>query len=185
MLRRTCLVAASKSSGTSSMYQARPPKRKPKQFHVYLGKGVSKREYIREQRSTYTVAYERMPQYLPGRNTYMNPKTLTISPGVDGIVLRQDSVINPETRRWLHVEPDVQKVVRSKSISNHFIKTNMLSPMNHKNRAYQSEMYDVTHPDWRVKVQREPPLTERFADVNTFTRGIVTKLKPRSKYVYI
>lgn len=182
MLRRTTFVFASKSSGTSAMYQARPPRKKPKQFQVILGEGVSKRELIKEQKSRYTTYFSRMPLYHPGKNTTMNPKTLTIKPTKDGIVFRKDSKINPNARRWLEVEPDVQKVARSRFVRNEFDRMGISSEMFKRNKAYESERHDVESPDWRIHVQKEQRLTERFKDPNLYTRGLVNSLTPLDKY---
>eukprot|EP00744_Colponema_vietnamica_P020903 GILI01029765.1.p1 GENE.GILI01029765.1~~GILI01029765.1.p1 ORF type:complete len:186 (+),score=31.03 GILI01029765.1:95-652(+) len=182
MLRRTVPDFASKSSGTSAMYQARPPRKKPKQFHVILGEGVSKREMIKEQKNRFTAFFERQPLYLAGKNAWMHPKTYTIRPSTDGIVFQRDSKINPNARRWLDVEPDVQKIARSRKVRNDLSQLGMSSNMFKHNKAYTSERHDVESPDWRIEAQKEMKLTERFKDPNLFTRGIETSLKPLDKY---
>eukprot|EP00758_Cryptobia_borreli_P002633 Tbor_TRINITY_DN3172_c0_g1::TRINITY_DN3172_c0_g1_i2::g.14634::m.14634 len=183
MLRHTCITMASKSSGTNCKYQARPPRKKPKQFLAYIGGPVSTKEPIKEQRSVYTKLYTRIPEYVAGRNTYMNPKTYTISAELPGVMTVESSKINPKYKT-IHVEPDIAKINRSRCVRRELKKMNVASNFSKNCSEYLSEMYDHEEPAWRSRVMKEHKNIDRFLDPNLLARGIVPALTPLNMYQY-
>ena len=182
---------ASKSTGTNTKYQANNSKDNEIGFRVYLGQPIRKGETIALQRCRYDHRFGRRdPDYHNGKNVKIDQKLNTLTAARDGIPTVRKSEINHEYE-WVDLEEDIQKVYRTQELRKHFKnysgrKFGKLSKMNvqHNRTLYQNELKDLSDPDWRQRVVRDAPLTERFPDPNLLTRGVVGDITPRSPYYY-
>lgn len=182
---------ASKATGSNTKYQANNAKNNEIGFRVYLGQPIRKGESIAFQRHSYDHKWgAREPEYQNGRNVHMSSKTKTLTAERDGIPTIRKSDINPEYE-WVDLESDIQKVYRTKELRKHFKDFSgrgmgKLSKMSaqHNRTHYQTELKDLKEPDWRQRVIRDTPLSERFPDPNLLTRGIVMDISPKAPYYY-
>jgi hypothetical protein len=94
----------------------------------------------------------------------------------------RQSKINPKTRKWVDVEPDIQKVYRSRQVRQELALQGRASAMTNANKDYAEELYELEEPRWRERVLAKQSLTERYVDPNKFTRGLVPALKPLDRY---
>lgn len=183
MLRRTAVNHASKVSGGSARNQAGAPRKKHKQFNVFLDTPVSPKEVLKEQRHRYGQdRHSRMPEYRPGHNVTMD-KRFALRATVKGVVSIRRSRINPNYK-WLDVEPDIQMVRRGNQIRGELKMRGQVTTMMPKNELYRAEYDKLMEPNWRERVLAVQDATDRFVDPNLFSRGIVPELKPLSRFCY-
>ncbi len=178
---------ASKSSGTTTKYQARPSRDKTIGFKVYLGQPVLKgMELLRQKQRTNHRWGVREPDYHPGRNVTMHAKVRNLTADVSGVPTLRKSKIDPVRYEWLDVEPDIQKVYRTAQLRKlYFAPRGRASEMSGKHNArYAEEEEDLREPDWRQRVMRKMPLTERFPDPNLLTRGLVKSIAPKPRFFH-
>lgn len=184
MLRLCQPRLASKVTAGNAKNQAGHPRRKPKLFHVIPGTPVTPLEKLKEQRRRYGQdRHSRLPEYRAGRNVRMDPNTFTLYATTKGVMTIRESRINPGYK-WLDVEPDIQKVYRSREMRNALMSREMASSMVNSNPHYKSELDLLQEPRWRERVMRVPKATERFKDPNLFARGVITELNPMDRYCY-
>ncbi|KAK7195214.1 hypothetical protein NESM_000446500 [Novymonas esmeraldas] len=184
MLRHTATRWASKVTAGNAKNQAGSPRQKAKLFHVIPGTPVTPVEKLKEQRRRFGQdRYSRQPEYRPGRNVRMDPNTFTLYATTKGVMTIRTSRIHP-SYKWLDVEPDVQKVFRSRCMRAALRRRGMASSMVASNAHYRAELDHVEEPQWRERVMRVPKATERFQDPNLLTRGLVPSLRPHSRYAY-
>ena len=183
MLRRTIPSLASKVSGGHAKNQAGRPRRKAKQFNVFINTPVSTKEALKEQRHRYGQnAHSRLPEYRPGQNVRMDRK-FTLHATRPGVMTIQKSKINPDVK-WLHVDPDIQKHRRANDMRSELIARGDASHMTETNEAYAPELQVFKEPHWRERVMEVLPLTKRYQDPNLFVRGRIGKLDPLKRYTY-
>jgi hypothetical protein len=183
MLRRTLPFQASKVSGGSARNQAGSPRRKAKQFNVYLDTPVSPKEVLKDQRHRYGQdLHSRLPEYRPGNNVVMD-QYFSLRATTKGVVSIRRSRINPNYK-WLDVDPDIQKVRRGNEIRAELSLRGMTTSMVPTNDHYRQELDKLHEPAWRERVIKEQTLTQRFVDPNLFTRGVVPELTPMDRYYY-
>lgn len=184
MLRCTLIRWASKVTGGNAKNQAGSPRKKPKIFHVIPGTPVTPTEKLKEQRRRYGQdRYSRLPEYHAGRNVRMDPNTFTLYATRKGVMTVRTSRVNP-AYKWLDVEPDIQKVARSKAMREALQRRGMATSMVDSNDNYRNELDNFREPHWRERVMRAAAKTERFVDPNLFTRGLVSTLCPLERYSY-
>ncbi|AIN96536.1 hypothetical protein LPMP_131080 [Leishmania panamensis] len=184
MLRITPSCCASKVTAGNARNQAGSPRRKAKIFHVIPGTPVTPVEKLKEQRRRFGQdRYSRQPEYRPGRNVRMDPNSFTLYATTKGVMTIRTSRINP-SYKWLDVEPDIQKVFRSRCMRAALQARGKASMMVGDNVNYRAELDHVTEPQWRERVMQVSKATERFQDPNCFTRGLVPALRPLSRYSY-
>ena len=185
MFRQTITSLASKSSGASSKYQSRPSRKTPAQFEVYINGPVSTKDTLKKQRFTYGTSTLRQPDYLPGNYVRMHKATYTLTANRNGVMTVQHSKINPKKMKWLNVEPDIQKVARSREVREELEKNGCASNLSKVNVTYAaSELHDNAEPDWRLRVQKTRTLVEQFPDPNLVSRGMVAHIDPLSRYAF-
>ena len=185
MLRCSRVVLASKVSGGAAKNQAGHPKRKFKQFGGYIGEPISTRDTLKEQRSRFgQCKHSRIPEFFPGKNVRMDPRTFTLMANVNGVMTVRQSRIAPAIRKWVDVEPDIQKVYRTNQVRQELERLDRASTMTANNKHYREELNELKEPRWRERVMNKKPLVERFVDPNLFVRGIVPELKPLDRYCY-
>jgi hypothetical protein len=186
MFRFTALSQASKASGTTTKYQARPSRDKNVGFKTYLGKPMLKGQPIvyQRRRIDHRFGY-REPDYHPGNNVTMHVRNYDITADVSGVPTVRQSKINPTGYEWIDVEPDIQKVYRTQQLRRFMGPRGGASAMAAQHNArYVDEEDDLREPDWRQRVIRKVPLTERFPDPNLLTRGIVKSIEPKARFYY-
>jgi len=176
---------ASKVSGSATKYQARPSRDKNINFQVVLGTPTLKGSVIRRQRAVYetTKFHVREPDFHAGHNVDMHPTTYTLTARSAGVPTVRWSKIS-RGYRWVDIEPDIQKVHRSRQLREYYRQRGTLLAMNAYNEHYLEELHDLQEPDWRDRVMREMPLTERFPDPNLLTRGVVKSIAPKPRFYY-
>ncbi|KAG5509601.1 hypothetical protein JKF63_06306 [Porcisia hertigi] len=184
MLRMTTRLHASKVTAGNAKNQAGSPRQKAKIFHVIPGTPVTPVEKLKEQRRRFGQdRYSRQPEYRPGRNVRMDPNSFTLYATTKGVMSIRTSRINP-SYKWLDVEPDIQKVHRSRCMRRALQARGKVSMMVTDNAHYRGELDRVTEPQWRERVMGALKTTERFQDPNCFVRGLVPSLRPLSRYSY-
>lgn len=184
MLQRSLKWCASKVTAGNARNQAGAPRKKAKLFHVIPGTPVTPAEKLKEQRRRYGQdRFSRRPEYVPGKNVRMDPNTFTLYATVKGVVSIRTSRINPEYK-WVDVEPDIQKVRRSRQMREALADRGEVSEMVPSNPYYREELDSWREPNWRERVMRKVPATEQFQDPNLLTRGIVPTLDPTHPYCY-
>ncbi|ORC86072.1 uncharacterized protein TM35_000301120 [Trypanosoma theileri] len=184
MLRFCQPRLASKVTAGNAKNQAGHPRRKAKLFHVIPGTPVTPLEKLKEQRRRYGQdRHSRLPEYRPGRNVRMDPNTFTLYATTKGVMTIRESRINPGYK-WLDVEPDIQKVYRSREMRKALMSREMTTSMVSLNSHYKTELDLLHEPKWRERVMRVPKATERFKDPNLFVRGVITELDPMDRYCY-
>ncbi|KEG09600.1 hypothetical protein DQ04_04961020 [Trypanosoma grayi] len=184
MMRLSPLFLASKVTAGNAKNQAGHPRRKAKLFHVIPGTPVTPIEKLKEQRRRYGQdRHSRLPEYRPGRNVRMDPNTFTLYAATKGVMTIRESRIHPGYK-WLDVEPDIQKIYRSRQMRNALAIRGIASNMVAANKHYKPEVDLLQEPLWRERVMHVPKATERFKDPNLFTRGILPELKPADRYCY-
>jgi hypothetical protein len=94
------------------------------------------------------------------------------------------SRINPQQRKWVDVEPDIQKVYRTRQVRAELERSERASPYIAANKHYKEELDELNEPRWRDRVLAKKSLTERFVDPNLFARGLVPALTPLDRYIY-
>ncbi|KAL7699292.1 hypothetical protein N2W54_002045 [Lotmaria passim] len=184
MLRTTQSRLASKVTAGNARNQAGSPRKKAKIFHVIPGTPVTPIEKLKEQRRRFGQdRYSRQPEYRPGRNVRMDPNTFTLYATTKGVMTIRTSRINP-TYKWLDVEPDIQKVYRTQQMRAALAARGRASMMVEGNPHYTAELDNLEEPQWRERVMHVPKATERFQDPNLLSRGLVSSLRPLSRYTY-
>lgn len=184
MLHYSGCRLASKVTAGNARNHAGTFRKKAKLFHVIPGTPVTPAEKLKEQR--YRFGQDRLtrrPEYLPGRNVCMDPNTYTLYATVKGVVSIRTSSINP-AYKWLDVEPDIQKVCQSNLMRAALELQENASYLTPQNPHYKEEWDNFREPNWRERVMRKVPATERFKDPNLFTRGVVPLLEPLNHYYY-
>lgn len=147
-------------------------------FHVFLDTPVSPAEMLKEQRRRFGQdRFSRRPEYLPGRNVRMDPNTYTLYATTPGVVSLRHSHINP-AYKWVDVDPDIQKVRKSRVIRSALDRCEEASYMVSSNPHYREELKNAEEPLWRERVMREVPLWEQYEDPNRLTRGLTPSLDP-------
>ncbi|CCW61830.1 unnamed protein product [Phytomonas sp. EM1] len=181
-LTHACL--ASKVTGGSARNQAGTFRKKFKVFHVIPGTPVAPVEKLKEQRRRFGQdRYSRQPEYRPGRNVRMDPNTYTLYATVKGVVSIRTSRINP-SYKWLDVEPDIQKVVRSRAMRQALQERGQASMLVASNPNYKAELDNFEDPQWRERIMRLSKATKKLQDPNLFTQGHLQALDPPSRYSY-
>lgn len=184
MLRLTPSLLASKVTAGNAKNQAGSPRRRAKLFHVIPGTPVTPSERLKEQRRRYGQdRYSREPEYRPGRYVAMDPNTYTLYATVKGVMTVRTSRVHP-AYKWLDVEPDIQKVFRSREMRSALGARGQTSALVDSNRDYDGERHVHEEPRWRERVMNTPELRERFQDPNLFTKGIISSLDPLNRYCY-
>lgn len=184
MLRLTPNRLASKVTAGNAKNQAGSPRQKAKLFHVIPGTPVTPIEKLKEQRRRFGQdRYSRQPEYRPGRNVRMDPNSFTLYATTKGVMTIRASRINP-SYKWLDVEPDIQKVYRSRQMREALAARGKASMMVEGNAHYKAELDHLEEPHWRERVMQVPKATERFQDPNLLSRGLVSSLRPLSRYTY-
>ncbi|SCU68174.1 uncharacterized protein TEOVI_000532300 [Trypanosoma equiperdum] len=184
MLKCSLCYLASKVTAGNAKNQAGHPRRKAKLFHVVPGTPVTPFEKLKEQRRRFGQdRHSRLPEYRPGNNVRMDPNTYTLYATKKGVMTIRESRINPKYK-WLDVEPDIQKVYRSRELRRALQEREMASMAVGENSNYRVELDLLLEPDWRERVMHVPKATERFKDPNLFTRGVVNELSPLDRYSY-
>jgi ribosomal protein L27 len=174
---------ASKVSGGSARNQAGAPRRKHKQFHVFLDTPVSPKEILKEQRFRYGQdRHSRLPEYRPGNNVVMD-SSFTLRATTKGVVSIRRSRIDPNYK-WLDVEPDIQMVRRGNALRKELLQRGEATLMVPSNETYRAEYDKMMEPNWRERVLMARKPTERFVDPNLFARGVVPELKPMDRFCY-
>lgn len=184
MLNYSCLRLASKVTAGNARNHAGTFRKKAKLFHVIPGTPVTPAEKLKEQR--YRFGQDRLtrrPEFLPGRNVRMDPSTYTLYATVKGVVSIRTSSINP-SYKWLDVEPDIQKVRQSGLMRTALDRQERASYLVPQNLHYKEEWDTFREKNWRERVMKTIPATERFKDPNLFTRGVVPVLEPLNHYYY-
>nr|CCC94960.1 unnamed protein product [Trypanosoma congolense IL3000] len=185
MLRFSPGLFASKVTAGNAKNQAGHPRRKAKLFHAVPGSPVAAMEKLKEQRRRFGQdRHSRLPDYRPGVNVRMDSNTFTLYASCKGVMTIRESRINP-AYKWLDIEPDVQKVYRSKEMRRALLNRGKASMMVASNVHYRSELDLLVEPNWRERVLHVPRETERFVDPNLFSRGIVDELCPMDRYSYM
>ncbi|KAG8341356.1 hypothetical protein ERJ75_000995500 [Trypanosoma vivax] len=184
MLRYSFQLHASKVTAGNARNQAGHPRRKAKLFNVIPDTPVTPIEKLKEQRRRYGQdRHSRLPLYKPGKNVRMDPNTYTLYATKKGVMTIRESRINP-SYKWLDVEPDIQKVYRSRMMREALERRGMTSMAISWNSNYRSEYDVLREPMWRERVMQLPRATERFKDPNLFCRGVVDVLCPLDRYSY-
>ncbi|EPY33448.1 hypothetical protein STCU_02213 [Strigomonas culicis] len=184
MLRLSRLLCASKVTAGNAKNQAGAPRKKEKIFHVIPGTPVTPVEKLKDQRRRYGQdRYSRLPEYRPGRNVRMDANSFTLYATCKGVMDIKTSRIHP-SYKWLEVEPDIQKVYRSRQVRSALQQRGQASMMVEHNPHYRAEHDHVLEPDWRTRVMRVAPATEQYQDPNLFARGIIPSLDPLDRYSY-
>lgn len=184
MLRLTECRLASKVTAGNAKNQAGSPRKKAKIFHVVPNTPVTPVEKLKEQRRRFGQdRYSRQPEYRPGNYVRMDPNSFTLYATTKGVMSIRESRINP-AYKWLDVEPDIQKVYRSRSMRSALAARGQASPMVSSNQNYRAELDSMLEPRWRERVMQVTKVTDRFTDPNAFTRGVVSSLNPLSRYTY-
>ncbi|CCW66776.1 unnamed protein product [Phytomonas sp. Hart1] len=179
---RACL--ASKVTGGNSRNQAGRFRKKFKVFHVIPGTPVAPVEKLKEQRRRFGQdRYSRQPEYRPGRNVRMDPNTYTLYATTKGVMTIRTSRIHP-SYKWLDVEPDIQKVARSRAMRQALEERGQASMLVASNPNYKVELDNFEEPRWRERVMQPIKATERFQDPNLFIRGQLQVLDPKRRYSY-
>jgi hypothetical protein len=185
MFRFSLLVLASKASGGAAKNQGSATRRKYKQFGGIIGEPISTKEKLKEQRSRFgQTRFSRVPEYFPGNNVTMTRKQFTLYAKVNGVMTVRPSIINPRARKWVDVEPDIQKVYRSRQVRGELDRQERASPFVESNKHYKNELQELREPRWRDRVMNKKSLAERFVDPNLFSRGLVPALNPLDRYCY-
>lgn len=186
MFRQTSTALASKTTRGTTRYQARPPARKFKQFMSYINHPVSDREVLKEQRcSFHHVYYTREPEWHAGRNVKMHNKTYTLTATTPGVLQIEKSAINP-AYKWVHIDPDIQKVHRSNELRKHLSRSGKQSELSRKNATFleSNEMKDFDEPRWRERVMAVPKSQQRFRDPNLIARGLEMSVVEEEQFCY-
>lgn len=144
-------------------------------------------ERLRTQRSRYDHRkLVRLPEWLPGAGTLMEPRTYQISAAIDGILKVRRSKINPEKLKYVEVDPDIQKDYRSTQLRAHFAGRGEAFPIHPRQpgKAAMAALHQYQEPDWRLRVMKNPPPRERFIDPNLFARGLISTPAPIPEFNY-
>ncbi|EPY41129.1 hypothetical protein AGDE_02796 [Angomonas deanei] len=185
MIRISTIALASKVTAGNAKNQAGSPRQKAKLFHVIPDTPVTPIEQLKEQRRRYGQdRYSRLPEYRPGRNVRMDPNTFTLYATKKGVMQIKKSKNNP-SYKWLEVEPDIQKVYRSRQVREALRSRGEASYMVGTNEHYKAELDELNEPHWRERVMHVKKATNQFPDPNLFTRGLVSSIDPLSnRYSY-
>lgn len=184
MFRLSRSQLASKVTAGNAKNQAGSPRRKAKLFHVIPGTPVTPIEKLKEQRRRFGQdRYSREPEYRPGRHVRMDPNDYTLYATTKGVMTIHTSRINP-AYKWLDVEPDIQKVARSRAMRSALAARGQASELVRSNAAYREEVDELEEPHWRQRVLQVTKETERYKDPNLFVRGLVSTLNPSERFSY-
>ena len=117
----------------------------------------------------------RKPEFLPGKNVKLVNDHYDLHAEKQGVMTFRRSHVDSKVK-WLDIEPDINKVWRTRGLQRHLADRGQLFQYNER------EALDAQQPDWRLEVMQQANRPQ-YVDPNLLSRGVVTSIDPQKKAI--